>query len=676
MNFYEVSPVGVVGKDFTVLTYASEQKLSPGHIVEIPVGSRKFIGVVLKKVPAPDFECKEILRALFDTPLPTGILKLHGWITDFYSAHPGTVWQTVLPGGLNKKRREQSSPAVKWSGPNVAVQLNKTQKNAVKQITAMKSGTAILHGITGSGKTEVYKSLARRAQDENKSAIILVPEISLTAQLVNEFRRDFPVVIVTHSTMTEAERARVWRQCLESDEPLVVVGPRSALFMPLQNLGLIVIDECHEPSYKQEKSPRYNALRAASVLSGATNSRLILGSATPSIVDYYAAEKLDRPIVKMLELARTNAKKPVIEIVDLTRRDSFTSESKIFSRKLLVEMKETVASGKQVLLFHNRRGSAVATMCEECGWIAMCPRCFLPLTLHADKFVLRCHICGNKEKPPTKCAECGTADVLHKGIGTKRIEEEIRKLFPIANVKRFDGDTERGQNVHDLFNELKSGEIDIIIGTQQIAKGLDLPNLRLVGIVQADAGLSLPDFSSSERTFQLVAQTTGRVGRDADASKVIIQTYQPDAPAIRYGAMQNYDEFYAQEIARRKLGHFPPFSHLLKLTCSYKTEKGAVQASQRLARGIREKFIDRHCEHSEAIQSNNDPGLPRRINSPRNDKPKIFILGPTPAFYERQRDNYRWQIVIRAQNRLALQQITKIVPPAHWQVELDPNSLI
>ncbi|MCL1876496.1 primosomal protein N' [Candidatus Saccharibacteria bacterium] len=652
MNYYEVSPIGIIGKDFAVLTYSSESKLLPGQIVEIPVGSRKFVGVVLRKVPAPDFDCKEILRVLFDTPLPSGILKLHNWISEFYSAHPGTVWQTILPSGLNKNRRAHVAIETTPRNPAKTIQLNASQSSALAQILDMKSGTAILHGITGSGKTEVYKSLARRARDENKSAIILVPEISLTAQLVDEFRRDFPIVIVTHSTMTEAERTHIWWQCLESTEPLIVVGPRSALFMPLRNLGLIVIDECHEPSYKQEKSPRYHALRAASVLAGATDSQLILGSATPSIADYYSAKKLDRPIIKITELARANAKKPIVEIVDLTRRDNYTSESKIFSRQLLKEMKEVVAQKKQVLLFHNRRGSASTTMCEECGWIAMCSRCFLPLTLHADKFILRCHICGFKEKPPTKCVECGAAEVLHKGIGTKRIEEEIRKIFPNINVKRFDGDTERGQNVHDLFDELKGGRIDVIIGTQQIAKGLDLPNLRLVGIVQADAGLNLPDFSSAERTFQLIAQASGRVGRGSETTKVIVQTYQPNAPAVRYGAAQNYDEFYAQEIIARSHGHFPPFSHLLKLTCSYKTERSAITASQKLTDVIR-------CWEIEQQTS-----------------ARLSILGPTPAFYERQRDNYRWQIVVRAQNRQILQQITKIVPPAHWQTELDPNSLI
>ena len=674
MKFYEVSLIGIVSKDFEVLAYSSVDTLSIGMIVEIPVGSRKFVGVVVKKVSQPDFTVKEILRVLYDQPLPPALLKLHKWLSDFYTTHPGTVWQTILPSGLNKNRRtnvvknttaqnnrlqnrtnfacpapfcEQKMCSDKTEGKG-AVMFNDEQLAAIDQLVKMKSGTAILHGITGSGKTEVYKVLAMKARSDNKSSIILVPEISLTAQLVDEFRAEFDNVILTHSTMTEAERARVWLDILTAKNPVVVIGPRSALFMPIQNLGLIVIDECHEPSYKQEKAPRYNALRAASILANETKSRLILGSATPLITDYYTAQKLDRPIVKMTKLARAGAKKPITKIIDLTKHENFSSESKIFSRQLLAAMRETLDDNKQALLFHNRRGSASTTLCENCGWLAGCPRCFLPLTLHTDHFELRCHICGHREKPPTKCPDCGNTDIIHRGIGTKRIEEEIRKIFPNKTVRRFDGDTARGEAVQDVFAELKDGRVDIIIGTQTIAKGLDLPNLRLVGIVQADAGLALPDFSAAERTFQLIAQATGRVGRGAEDSRVIVQTFQPTAPAVEFGAIQDYTGFYNYEIKNRQCGHFPPFSHLLKLLCQYKTEKAAVNATKKLANDI------------QILNSNS----------------KFQLLGPTPAFYERTRGFYRWQIVVRSTSRNELLKITKKIPPTHWQAELDPNSLI
>jgi len=726
MNYLEVSPYGIVGRDFLVLTYSSAEPVLIGAVVEISVGKRKYVGVVVKRVEKPKFKCKEILRVLTERPLPPQLLKLHEWMSSYYATHPGAVWQTMLPAGLNKNRRFNRSDLRDGDIKSLLFRSdlieNRTnilftpdQSNAITKLLKMPSGTAILHGVTGSGKTEVYKALAMEAATRGKSSIILVPEISLTAQLVNEFRRDFTNVIVTHSTMTETERHVAWLAALNTNEPTIVIGPRSALFMPLQNLGLVVIDECHEPSYKQEKSPRYSALRAVSKLVEFTNTtslrarpsthsvgigaagaerrsnpkstspesrvqpcpapnpkdlvlwslepncRLILGSATPLISDYYVAKKLGRPIVEMKQLARRDAKRPKTTIVDMTKRDA-RSKNPIFSRQLLDAMEKALAGKKQVMLFHNRRGSAPLTICEDCSWSAMCPRCFIPLTLHVDKHQLRCRLCGHNEPPPTRCPSCGGAGILHRGIGTKRIEEEVRKLFPLTKVQRFDGDNIKGEGVHDMFNELKTGDIDIIIGTQTIAKGLDLPNLALVGIPQADIGLMLPDFSSTERTFQLIAQAAGRVGRDKNDTQVIIQTYQPNHPAVIFGAAQDYASFYNYEIKNRQKGHFPPFSHLLKLTNSYKSEKSAVASARKLAAVIQDLFRD-----------------PINKSSPQATKlppARVKILGPTPCFYERLRDNYRWQIVVRATNRADLTKISELVPTQKWQSELDPNSLI
>lgn len=650
MKFYEVSPVGIVGKDFDVLTYSWPEAIRPGRVVEIEVGSRLFVGVVIATVDEPSFKVKPISRLLFNRPLPSQLLRLHQWLAGFYDTHPGTVWQTMLPSGLHKNHRnivvKKSTHQFNRDDERTNFVLNKAQLSAIEQLVEMKSGTALLHGITGSGKTEIYKAMALEAAGRGLSSIIMVPEIALTAQLVREFERDFENVIVTHSSMTPSQRFSIWKNLLENDQPTVIIGPRSALFMPVQKLGLIVVDECHEPSYKQDKAPRYNTLRAAAALSNFHEARLILGSATPAIADYYLAQKLGRPIITINQLARQNAAKPSVSIVDITKRHNLSSRSSLFSKQLITAIEKTIEAGQQVLLFHNRRGSASVTLCINCGWLATCPNCTLPLTLHSDSYQLRCHLCGYHTKPPTSCPECHNSDIIHRGIGTKRIEEEVRRLFPSVNIKRFDGDTERGQAVQDIFEELHTGKIDVIIGTQAIAKGLDLPNLRLVGIVQADAGLALPDFSSSERTFQLVAQASGRVGRGADATSVIIQTFQPDHPAVVFGAAQDYEGFFNSEIQERARGHFPPFSYLLKLTCTYKTEKGAANAAMKLAREIANQHKD------------------------------VKILGPAPAFYEHIRGTYRWQIVIRATNRASLVAIAEQVPPTKWQMELDPISLL
>ena len=645
--------VGNVGAYYDVLTYTSEQELAIGTIVTVPVGRKSSLGVITRKVKQPEFQCKEITKVVIDRPLPTPLIKLHDWLSDYYATSSGVTWQTILPSRVAvTPRQAKKSTAVdmpQLSTKRTKIVLNPTQQAAVNQIKAINSGTVLLHGITGSGKTEVYKTIAADTINSGWSVIILVPEISLTAQLVNEFRSRFDNVVVTHSAMTASERNLAWRQILFSDKPIVVIGPRSALFMPVRNLGLVVIDECHEPSYKQETSPRYHAITAASKLCQLADARLILGSATPSISDYYLAQHFHRPIITMNQLARADAIRPTTKIVDLTNRDNFTLESKLFTKPLLTATHDAIKHHRQILLFHNRRGTAGLAMCENCGYMATCPNCYTPLTLHGDKFQLICHICGHAEKPPLACPDCHEATIVYKGIGTKKIEEEAAKLFPTARIRRFDGDTARGEAVQDVYDELKDGTTNIIIGTQTIAKGLDLPHLAVVGIVQADAGLSLPDFSAGERTFQLVAQTCGRVGRSKEPTTAIIQSYQPDAPAVKYGAVQDYAAFYDSEIATRQHGHFPPFAHLLQLSCAYKTERGAIVAAGRMAGQLRQEY-----------------------------GAKIKLLGPAPAFYERMRGLYRWQIVVRSSHRQTLVKIAEQVANSNgnWQVELDPVSLI
>jgi len=300
-----------------------------------------------------------------------------------------------------------------------------------------------------------------------------------------------------------------------------------------------------------------------------------------------------------------------------------------------------------VLIFHNRRGSTNTTLCKDCGWIAQCPRCFLPLTLHADKHHLRCHICGYLDEVPTYCPVCKSTDIIHKGLGTKLIESELKKIFPNANIARFDADNEDEEAVNARYQDLYDGTIDIAIGTQVIAKGLDLPNLRTVGVIQADAGLAIPDFNTNERTFQLLAQVIGRVGRNEHKTQVIVQTYQPTHPSIVFGLRQDFESFYNHTLLERKRALFPPFTHLLKLTCIYKTESSAIKNAKKMATELKNKI-------------NKD----------------VQILGPTPAFYERQHGTYRWQLVLKSPKREYLIDTLKLIPSRSWQFELDPTSLL
>ena len=645
MYYYEVAPLKLIRSDSGTFTYASLELLAIGSFVMVPVGKATHTGVVLSRIAKPNYATREIIRPLDIPPLPIQLVATILWISEYYDTHIAIVLQTALPRGITKKRRITKKYHSSIKRDRTHFLLNKDQLSALETIKQASPGTVMLHGITGSGKTAIYIEYARQVLATGKSVIMLVPEIALTSQLVAEFQQHFSDIILTHSRQTEAERHLCWQDVASSDTPRVVIGPRSALFLPLPQIGAIIIDEAHEPSFKQDKAPRYSALRVAGVLAKEHNCVVVQGSATPLVSEYYLASHYKRPIIALNTKAREGAKDPDITVVDMTKKASF-ARHRFFSDHLLTALAESLEQGDQVLLFHNRRGSASTTLCESCGWSATCPRCFVPYTLHADIHRLRCHICGLEDRVPTSCPVCQSTGIIHKGIGTKLIESELVRLFPNYKIARFDGDSENDKTVESQYQALYDGDIRIIVGTQVIAKGLDLPHLRTVGVVQADAGLSLPDFAASERTFQLLAQVVGRVGRSAHDTEVIVQSYQPTAPAVQYGIAQDYTNFYTDTLAERRRGHFPPFSYLLKLTCVYKTEAAAIRNTKLLAGQLRKDFTD------------------------------VSVLGPTPSFYERQHDTYRWQITVKSAKRGRLLAIIDALPPKGWQHDIDPASLL
>lgn len=644
MHYYEVAPTKIVRQGSSSFTYCSETSLEVGTIVSISVGKSSLIGVTISKTTKPSYTVKDISSVIESTPLPKPLLKTLLWMSEYYATPLATVLSAALPTGIQKTRRNITPVKETVKRSRINFVLNNDQRSAVEKISSGLP-TVMLHGITGSGKTAVYIESAKQTIARGKSVLVIVPEIALTAQLVAEFTLHFEDTLLTHSKQTEAARHQIWQQALHSTKPTVIIGPRSALFTPIKDIGLIIIDECHEPSLKQEKSPRYSALRTASVLAGQSGATVVFGSATPLVSDYYLASLHANTIAELPHLARQGAKKPRIEIIDMTKRDSFIRH-RFLSDALLASIDRTLKEGKQTLIFHNRRGSTLTTLCKNCGWQAGCPHCYIPLTLHADKHNLLCHICSYTSRVPTSCPECNATDIIHKGIGTKLIESELRALFPNKKIVRYDGDNERDATLDKHYEQLYKGEIDIIIGTQVVAKGLDLPHLRTVGIIQADSGLSLPDYSSPERTFQLLSQAVGRVGRSAADTSVLIQTYQPSHPSIVYGAVQDYHSFYNYSLALRKHGTFPPFCYLLKLTCSYKTEATAIRNAKNLANTLQQTLTD------------------------------IEIAGPTPAFRERIADTYRWQIVVKSPKRQRLVDAVQLIPNTHWQFELDPISLL
>lgn len=645
MHYYEVAPNQIVRAGNDTFTYASSAKLPMGAVVVVEVGKKQLIGMIIKNVPKPPYETKTITQ-LDLPPLPGALINTALWMSSYYATPLATVLQTILPRGIQKNRRTRPSSPHVTARDRTNFLLTRDQTDAIAQISDIPTGTVLLHGVTGSGKTRIYIELAKQTLAEGRSVVILVPEIALTSQLVDEFSHRFSDVLLTHSRQTEAERHQTWLAALTSETPRIAIGPRSALFLPLADIGLIVVDEAHEPSFKQEQSPRYSALRVASILGKNHKGRVVFGSATPSISDYFLAKHTAGHIAALTKPATSNTVKPVITLIDMTKKNNFKAH-RFLSDHLLQTIDKTLQANKQALIFHNRRGSASTTLCENCGWAAQCPRCFLPLTLHADIHKLQCHVCGYTEKVPTSCPVCGSVDIIHKGVGTKLIESELQKIFPNKKIVRFDGDADKDNSVEKRYKELYDGEIDIIVGTQVIAKGLDLPHLRAVGVIQADAGLALPDYSASERTFQLLAQVVGRVGRSHHPTEVVVQSYQPTHVAVKDGLLQDYDHFYGETLATRKQGNFPPFSYLLKLTCIYKTEAAAIRNARLLAEKLRQTASS-----------------------------SVEILGPTPAFYERQRDSYRWQLVLKSPRRSELQHLLQYLPTSHWQFELDPTSLL
>jgi primosomal protein N' (replication factor Y) (superfamily II helicase) len=425
---------------------------------------------------------------------------------------------------------------------------------------------------------------------------------------------------------------------------MVVVGPRSALFTPLAAVGLIVLDEAHEPAYKQEQTPRYSALRAASQLGALSGAKVIFGTATPNVADYYVADQR-QAVVEMNQLALgTSPEDVTTEVVDLKERKNFAA-SRYLTTRLINAINETLSAKKQVLIYLNRRGSARVILCDNCGWRDLCPNCDVSLVYHADEHLAKCHICGFSHQPPVQCPNCGNTDIIYRTIGTKALFEEVVRLFPDRKVRRFDSDSPQSESLNEVYSEVLKGGIDILVGTQLIAKGLDLPRLGLVGIVSAESSLTLPDFTAEERTFQLLYQVIGRVGRGHAKGRVIVQTYESNNIVIQSAVKRDYKVFYDYVLAERKAYRFPPFSYLMRLMVRRRTVAGAQNAAQKL------------------LKSLGGQGLPAEI------------IGPTPAFYARRGPYFFYQLVAKSKDRDVLLELAKQVP-ADWQIDLDPADLL
>ena len=645
MKYYLIAPAKTFHSSDNLLTYSSETPLKIGQIVEIPLGRQSTIGIVVKNTTQPDFDTKSITKIIYEQPLPKKLVDALFWLSSYYRCPLSTVIQAALPRGITKNRRSKLLEA-----PNITPidnPLNSAQRAAIRAIEENPANTILLHGITGSGKTNIYIELCARTLAKNQSVILLVPEIALTSQLVRNFQQHFKNITLLHSNLTESLRHQLWEKILTDNQPQVIIGPRSALFAPVQDLGLIIIDEAHEPAYHQEQNPKYSA----SLLAGKL-AKTVLGTATPLISDYYLC-KSHNAIVEVNQLAIESDKHTSISVIDLKDHSDFT-KSRILSNQLIESIKASLANHTQSMLFHNRRGTAPMTICDKCGRQALCPNCFLPLVLHADAFQMRCHTCARNFPVPTACPECKNASIHHKGFGTKLIEDELHRLFPSAKIARFDMDTDDDLKLTKIYDEVYRGDYDIIVGTQMIAKGFDFPRLTTLGIVQADAGLSLPDFSSEERTFQLITQVIGRAKRGHQNSNIFIQSFQPDHPIISLASQSDYASFYNYLVQKRQQSKLPPYSFLLKLSVTYKTEAATVKNIRTL--------------YKKVIQTT------KQLQIPEN---RIVVSPPMPAFHERTSTGYTWQLVIKAKSRQNLLDIFDHLPKNNYlHYDFDPISLL
>lgn len=542
-------------------------------------------------------------------------------------------------------------------------ELSAEQARAVAAVSAAAPGEVfLLHGVTGSGKTEVYLRCIGTALERGRQALVLVPEIALTPQIIHVFLSRFGSrVAVLHSALSDGERYDEWRR-IRAGSVDVVVGARSAVFAPLPRLGLVVLDEEHETSYKQDEAPRYHAREVAVARARATGAAVVLGSATPAVESYHATASGS---YRLLELRERVQGRPLPDVALVDMREELAAGRRgIISRRLEEAVRERLGRREQVILFLNRRGFHTFVLCRECGYAVRCPRCDVSLTLHLGdasgpaQSRLACHYCGHGEPVPSTCPACRGSRIRYFGTGTQRVEDAARQLFPGARVLRMDVDTTATKGAHErIYYQFLRGEADILVGTQMVAKGWDVGGVTLVGVISADTALHLPDFRAAERTFQLLAQVAGRAGRGPGGGEVIVQTYSPEHYSIQAAARHDYGAFYRQELAAREALGYPPFGHLVRLVAAHPAREVAERAARRLA--------------AAAVAAGARP-----------DGGDVQLLGPAPAPVGRLHGRYRWHLALKGRRREAVAALARSLAGAARSeearviVDMDPFSML
>ena len=638
-----------LNQTFTYLNNTGKE-VHTGCRITAPFGKRTLTGwvVSLPKKKPEGFQIKEITRVVDSEPLfNENQLELAYWLSSLSLCSLGEALAIMLPGG----RQERDIPALGLDDPadkTGDIILSSGQEEAVNIIRKYHGEMFYLYGITGSGKTEVFLNVAGEILKEGKSVIYLVPEISLTHQLVDVLKNRFDCgSAVLHSHLTPSQKLKEWRRIQSGEAPLVI-GARSAVFAPVNNLGLIIIDEEHENSYKAGSTPRYHGRQIAMKRCRNFGATLIMGSATPSVEAWHLMEK---KTIRRLNLTKRLAggSLPKIDIINMKE------EKGMLSSRLINEIRDNHNKGKQTILFLNRRGFSYFFHCHSCGFEMKCRNCSVSLTYHKNNDMMVCHYCGYKTRPVKTCPDCSSLDVGYSGFGTEQIEEEVQRLFPHMKVSRLDTDSASKKGVmQNTLKSFRNGETDILLGTQMVAKGLNFPGVSLVGIVLADTGLNLPDFRASERTFSLIVQVAGRAGRYSDDGKVIIQTFKPGTDAVRLAAEGKIEEFYSKELQLRDILDFPPFCRLFRIV--FRGKKIPIVKEQAF---LFSKEILKHKDHD------------------------FELLGPSECPLSIISGNHRFQLLLRSKSFSITHNLLKYVyenskfpSSIYCEIDIDPVSLL
>ena len=627
----------------------------PGHRVTVPFGRRSTYGFVVSLgTEDPGVEVKPIATAGSEPLLLPHQVALARLVADHYwlplieclrAMLPPRVRATGSSGSQASTRQRRHSRLIELATapPSRAAppELTTEQKDALEIIGSNQ--VTLLHGVIASGKTEVYLAAAERALAEGLRVLLLVPDISLTPQLVQRVRArlDAPIAIL-HSQLTELERAQQWWRTRRG-EAQVVLGSRSAVFAPIPRLGLICLDEEGSAAYKQDRTPRYEAGWVARRLAAVSGARLVAGSATPSVSTYHDAVRGGMALAKLSK--RVRGRDAEVELVDM-RDEAASGNRQPLSRRLVEVIGQTLENEEQVILYLNRRGMSTFVLCRDCGKSVQCLGCSVALVQHAEIDGLVCHYCGYSRAMPAVCDHCGSRNIRGMGMGTQRLEGIVKKLWPQARVLRLDSDAARGPDSYfDIWETFSERRADILVGTQLVARGLDLPAVTCVGVVDADLPLHFPDYRSAENTFSLVVQVAGRAGRDGRSSRVVVQTSNPDHYALRCAAANDYEGFYAAELPSRKAFVFPPFAELAVLTRTDADDAKAATSAREAAEAVATGLLKEEIEG-------------------------IRVMGPAPAFIHRLRGEYRWQVTLKGDG---LERARHLAPRGKgWSYDVDP----